>query len=63
MKDLKVALVPVARIHFDVELADQLAHSFRTHLIFNGLKPLRYIRPSTSKFSPSTEESWLMMRS
>jgi L-fucose isomerase-like protein len=40
MKDLKVALVPIARIHFDTELAEQVVRSFRTNLIFNGLKVL-----------------------
>jgi L-fucose isomerase-like protein len=40
MKDLKVALAPIARIHFDTELAEQVVRSFRTNLIFNGLKVL-----------------------
>jgi L-fucose isomerase-like protein len=38
VNDLRIALVPLARVNYDMELAASLAQSFRTHLIFRGLK-------------------------
>ena len=40
MKAIKVALAPIARSHFDLAMAEQVARSFRTNLIFHGLKVL-----------------------
>jgi L-fucose isomerase-like protein len=38
MKDLRIGLIPLARINFDMELAEKVTNKFRTHLVFNGLK-------------------------
>ena len=38
MKELRVALVPIARVNFDMELAEKITNQFRSNLIFNGLK-------------------------
>lgn len=38
MKDIKIALVPIARVTFDMELADKVTRQFRSQLISNGLK-------------------------
>jgi L-fucose isomerase-like protein len=37
MKELKVGLVPIARINFDMELAEEMTRSFRTNLTSHGL--------------------------
>ena len=38
MKDLKIALIPLARVNYDMDLAQKLANEFRTHLILRGLR-------------------------
>lgn len=38
MKDLKVALVPVARVNYDMELAAQVTQAFRTQLVMRGFR-------------------------
>ena len=38
MKDLKIALIPLARVHYDMDLAQKLAGEFRTHVIMRGLR-------------------------
>ncbi len=38
MTDFRVGLVPIADQRFDIGLAKKLAKSFRTNLIFNGLR-------------------------
>jgi L-fucose isomerase-like protein len=38
MRELRVALVPLARVNFDMELAAKMARTLRTNLIFRGFK-------------------------
>ena len=38
MKELKVGFVPIARVNFDIELAEKNVKSFRSNLILNNLK-------------------------
>jgi L-fucose isomerase-like protein len=38
MQELRVALIPIARVNFDMELAEKITSQFRSSLIFNGLK-------------------------
>lgn len=38
MRDRRVALVPLARVNFDMDLAQEVTDAFRTRLIYNGLR-------------------------
>lgn len=40
MKELRVALVPLARVNYDMELAEQVTKTFRTHLVMRGFRVL-----------------------
>jgi L-fucose isomerase-like protein len=38
MQDLRVGLVPIARINYDMELATQITHAFRAQLVMRGFR-------------------------
>jgi L-fucose isomerase-like protein len=38
MKELKVGLVQIARVNFDMQLAEQISASFRSNLVLNSLR-------------------------
>ena len=38
MKDIKIGFVPIARVNFDMELAENTTRRFRENLEINGLR-------------------------